>query len=184
MTIHELPDDYIARFRVGDREAMALIIQLCYKRVYEMVFHLVQEKKEAEDIISDVFLKLWERREQFENREHINAFILKASRNAGLDWLRAKKRRKKAHREMRYLSKGTEPSQEQQIIRKEGLHELNIFLEALSPQRKEVIRLLFLDGMKVREVAARMGISPVTVQGHKAKALKKLRAAFSKREGR
>ena len=42
MTIHELPDDYIARFRVGDREAMALIIQLCFKRAYEMVFHLVQ----------------------------------------------------------------------------------------------------------------------------------------------
>jgi RNA polymerase sigma-70 factor (ECF subfamily) len=182
MTIHELPGDRIARFRAGDRDVFAEILKLCYNRVYFIAFTFAKEEKEAEDITLTTFFKLWERRDQFGTPEHIDAFLLTTCRNAGVDCQRAIQRRKKVHRAVLYLSRETEPSREQQIIRQEWLREMISFLDVLSPKRKEVIRLLYLDGMKVREVAAHLGISPITVQGHKASALKKLRVAFSKKD--
>lgn len=182
MTIHELPGDCIARFRAGDRAAFAEIYKLCYNRVYFIALTIAREEKEAEDITLTTFFKLWERRTQFDSPKHIDGFLLTTCRNAGVDSQRRMESRKKAHREILYLSRKSEPPREQQIIRQEWLWEMASFLNGLSPKRKEVILLLYWDGMKVQEVAAHLGISPITVQGHKASALKKLRAAFSKKD--
>ncbi|MHA4807912.1 RNA polymerase sigma factor [Flavitalea flava] len=173
------PDTICARLREGDRKAFEEIYRSAFRLIYFICKTIVRDKTEAEDITSKTFLKLWETRWKFRSQDHIHAFLLVTSRNASFDYLRARQRQMKAREEIRYLSNETVLSHDEEIVRKDLIRELKLRLEKLSPKSREVIKFLYFKEKEIREVAAALGISPVTVSGHKTNALKKLREAFS-----
>lgn len=183
MPKHQLTADDIARFRAGDVDVFREIVRTRYSWIIFMVRLIVQDNSEAKDIALTAFNKLWAGRHVFNTEKHIDAFLNTTARNKATDRLRERESRRKAYKEFRYLSTDMDMPRESEIVRDERDGELWALVNALSPQRREVILLLYKKGMTVRETALQLGISPITVQGHKSRALKKIKDALLRANG-
>ncbi len=135
---------------------------------------------EAEDIVKDSYLKLWNKRADFDHPQSIKSFLYTATRNASLNHLRHQKVKNNFQKEMNYLDdqKGDELVL-QQMIRSELMRSIYQEIEKLPEKRQQVFRMIYFDGLKNEEIAAKLGISVFTVKEHKAKALAQLRLKFS-----
>lgn len=135
---------------------------------------------DAEDIVKDSYLKLWNKRTDFDHPQSIKGFLYTATRNASLNHLRHQKVKNNFQKEMNYLDdqKGDELIL-QQMIRSELMRSIYQEIEKLPEKRQQVFRMIYFDGLKNEEIAAKLGISVFTVKEHKAKALAQLRMKFS-----
>jgi|SRR6185503_16922894 RNA polymerase sigma-70 factor (ECF subfamily) len=166
----------IARFRMGDRGVYGAIYSHYYKYVVFIAFDILMDEATANDIASDLFLKLWQQREKFEKAEEIKAWLMVACRYASLNELRFRRRLEVMKRGWSFLASRLLPSYEHELIEVEVILDLLKQIKTLPPRCREVAELIFLQGKKTKEVAMQLGISPITVQSHKTKALTKLRA--------
>lgn len=149
-----------------------------YSLLLFFVRDIVGSEAEAKDIVSETFLKLWSRRQQFNSLDHIRAFLYATAKNAGIDHRRSQQRHARSHEEIRYLSEEGEEGEERidrEMIDKEVFWRIRSQVESLSPRCREVFKLMFFEEMGVAEVAMRLGIRPATVQVHRNRALKLLR---------
>ena len=134
-------------------------------------------EEEAEDVVQDVFVELWKRRDSMEIGEQIQAFLYRAVYTRSLNVLK--------HRniESGYIAIVEEINQKRvefyqpdnnEVIRRIEDRELRKEIE-LPDKCKEVFKLSYLHDMKNREIADAMGVSLRTIEAHMYKALKYLR---------
>jgi RNA polymerase sigma-70 factor (family 1) len=176
------PDNHlISRFREGDRDAFWEICQFYNNRILAFARKIMKNDADAEDIVSETFLKLWRHRQRHEVLRNVKAFLVVTTRNACIDEMRSRKRHRAAHKEIRHLSQEAEMPGDQEGMRADVINEIRLLLETLSPKRREVMRLIFFMGKKTAEVAEQLGISNATVLVHKSDAIRQLRDILRKK---
>lgn len=168
----------LSEFRKGNLEALEYIYTLNHRVMWLMASKLVNDPDEAEDIVADAFVKLWNRRESFEESTNISAYLTTITRNACLDHLKHKKRKALSESEMAYLSDTGEDFIEANIVKAEFMKQTLSYMNSMPEGMKEIFKLLFVDGLSHQEVAQKLNLSADTVRGQKARALKILRHAF------
>jgi len=181
MTEHpELMEDIIPAFQQGDPQAFNTFFRLHYRPLCFFAEQLMGDMAEAEDIVKDSYLKLWNRHSDFDHPKSIKGFLYTTTRNACLNYLRHQKVKDHFQQEMRYLDdqRGDELVL-QQMIRTELLQSIYQEIEKLPEKRQQVFRMVYFDGLKNEEIAEKMGISVFTVKEHKARALAQLRLRFT-----
>lgn len=164
----------------GDKRAFGEIYLKHHAPLCYFAEKLLGSEGEAQDIVDDVFLRLWEHGKMFRDYEHLKAFLYHATRNACLDRLRSVKR--KAERERRYATAHNVPQESYlaEITRTEVLTELYAALSSLPGQAGKIIRKTYLEGKTNEEVAEEMNISIHTVKNQKRRALAILRGKLSR----
>jgi RNA polymerase sigma-70 factor (family 1) len=178
--INDFHDHLIPAFRLGDQEAFTVLFKQYYRPLCFFAGQLLGSMIDAEDIVKDSFLKLWNKRAGFDHPKSIRSFLYTTTRNASLNHLRHQKVKDHFKKEMHYLDdqKGDELIL-QQMIRSELMRSIYQEIEKLPEKRQQVFRMIYFDGLKLEEIAAKMEISVFTVKEHKAKALAQLRMKFS-----
>lgn len=147
--------------------------------IFSFTRRIVDDASVAEEIVGDVFMKLWERFHNFDNIGAIKAFLYVVARNSSLNYLEEVKRRKKNENELSLLaSAATEEAALHHIIRLEALQEVYGAIEELPAQIKKVIKFT-LEGLKPQEIADKLGTSVNTVRNQKAKGLLLLKKGLS-----
>lgn len=143
---------------------------------------LLDDPDGGQDIVDDVFLKLWERTVAFNDSEHLKAFLYHSIRNACLDQLRSSKRR--TLRDGIYAESAFVPTESYlaSITHTEVITELYQAISGLPGQAQKIIRKTFLEGKSNEEVAEEMKLSIHTVKNQKRRGLDILRGKLS-REG-
>jgi len=141
---------------------------------------IVGSSSDAEDIVEEVFLQLWDKKSIFNNEEHIRFFLYRAVRNASLNRLKSVQRTTEKHQLGSNESATSLESHLYQIIRSEIL--LNIYqeIDKLPPQEKKVITLNLLEDKKLQEIADELGLSLQSIKNYKSRALAKLRLRLPK----
>jgi len=139
------------------------------------------EEEDAEDVINNLFLKLWRQKETFENIAHVQASLYVSTRNSCLDFLKVTKRAEDRHT-LVADSSATAKSFMEDIIRTEVWAEIYREINKLPLQCSRVISLSFLEGLKNEEIARQLDISLQTVKNQKSMGLKVLKQKLS-REG-
>lgn len=137
------------------------------------------DEEDAEDVINNLFLKLWRQKEIFENTGHLQASLYVATRNSCLDFLKISKRAEDRH----YLFTGgglVDKSFIEDMIRTEVWAEIYREINKLPLQCAKVISLSFLEGLKNEEIASQLEISLQTVKNQKSMGLKVLKQKLSK----
>ncbi|MRG44518.1 sigma-70 family RNA polymerase sigma factor [Chitinophaga sp. SYP-B3965] len=176
-----MEDFKIANFNRGKTGAFNYIYKLFNKPLLYFAFSLTNNHAESQDIVSEVMIRLWEKREDFEDVTKIRSFLYVAVRHASIDYLRAKQRHDLSHSEILYLSEEGELMINEHRIQAEVLHELYKEIKKLPPQCGQVFKLLFFNRKTTAEIAALMGIHPQTVLNQKTRALQLLRTALFKK---
>jgi RNA polymerase sigma-70 factor (family 1) len=140
----------------------------------------VHQREVAEEIVSDVFVKCWVSRKTLVNVQSMDTYLFVAVKNQSLNYLK-----KYSHihlvqiedtNEIRFV-KTFNPQEE--LEKKELLFKMEQSIEALPQQCRIIFRLIKEDGIKYKEVAEILNISPRTVQTQLFRAMKKLSVVLS-----
>jgi len=172
---------WIEEFQRGNESALAYFFKEHHRSMCYFASKIVKDERQAEDIVADCFIKLWDRRQTFENVDKIKAFLYIACRNNCLNYLRNEKR-KTAAQEL-YLRQMDEDSDEiiYEIIDTEIVDILAREIESLPDKCREVFKLIYLGGKSTEEIAAELNLNVQTVRNHKTRAIELLRAQFLKK---
>jgi RNA polymerase sigma-70 factor (family 1) len=159
----------------GDEASIRALYAMHYRALCYFAERLVHDKAEAEDIAVETFLKLLNKRNDFDNLRDIKSFLFTAARNACIDFLRKLKVRNKGNMEPELLSVPDELAGEAEMITAKILQTIYAEAENLPGQCRQVFKSFFIEGKSTAIIAAEMGLSPQTVLNQKIKALQLLR---------
>ena len=163
----------IDRIAKGDRLAMQVLFARHHVRVYRFVLRLVGNQSVAEDLISEVFLDIWRQADRFEGRSAVSTWMLAIARFKALSALR-KKPEEELDEETAAAIEDPEDDPEVAMQKKDKSQVLRKCLEALSPEHREIIDLVYYHEKSVEEVAEIVGIPENTVKTRMFYARKKL----------
>ncbi|MDE1190724.1 MAG: sigma-70 family RNA polymerase sigma factor [Arachidicoccus sp.] len=158
--IHQLQED--------DERAFAYVYEKYHNAVYANILKLVGNKTDAEDILQDVFVLLWNNRLKFTERHKIAGWLFSASYYKSLEFLRKSVKRSILEFENNKFDIGidTNTIPDTEMVYEERLAILNNGIEQLSPQKKSAFTLCRIYGKSYEEAADQMGLSAETIKGY------------------
>ncbi len=128
----------------------------------------------AEEIVQDVFLKIWEDPEGLNEIKSINSYLYRSVINTSINYLNRQKNIERHH--LKIVSNYTEESLIELDEENELIVLINAEIEKLPSQCKKVFKLSRFEHLKYKEIANLLSISERTVENHISNALKTLRA--------
>ena len=178
MTSSSDEKELLVQLRNGNEEAFEKIYKLYSTRLYGNLLKLVKSETEAQEILQDVFLKIWENRQNIDLEKSFRSYLFKIAENKVVDFFRKAARDKK--REAQLISLATnEYVQVQEMMQSDEKSAiLQKAIDSLPPQRQQVFRLCKLEGKSYKEVSEQLGISVSTISDHIVKATKSIRSYF------
>ena len=163
------------RMMQGDELAFEKIYRLYSPKLYGNLLRLLKSVPQTEQILQDVFLKVWEYRSSIDPEKSFRSFLFKIAENKAYDFFRKAARDKKLEAELIALSTVNYTVFEEFVADDEKLILLKNAIDKLPPQRQQVFRLCKLEGRSYREVSESLGISLSTISDHIVKATKSIR---------
>lgn len=159
----------------GDETAFLQLYNTYWNRIYLLALTYLKSTELAEDVVQDVFLKVWDQRESFRTVQHPGSFIYIMGRNAVINAFRKKVSNDHIVDEpVDYIPDNfLLPNQ---ILDMKQLQErLYAAINLLPPQQHLIIKLSREEGLTHKEIAERLGIEKSTVKNHVIRALNTLR---------
>ncbi|MBV7530622.1 RNA polymerase sigma-70 factor [Chitinophaga sp. sic0106] len=157
----------------GDTQAFKELYDCCCTPLLQLATAIVRNREMAEEIVADVFIAIWKKRESLCQTNNLKWYLYAATRNISLNYLR-----KYAPQKTQLLDESYSPeyevSPEAQLISNDMIRHINRAINELPPQCRLIFKLVKEDGLKYREVALLLNISIKTVENQVGIALKKL----------
>jgi RNA polymerase sigma-70 factor (ECF subfamily) len=163
----------IRRIAGGDQLAMRALFARHQTPLYRWLLRIVRDPSLAEDLLSDVFLEVWQKASSFEARSSVSTWLMAIARYKALS---ARRRRIDAPLDDKTVSTIADPADNPEIVllKKNRGELLRQSLAGLSPEHGEVIDLVYYQEKSVKEVAEIVGIAEATVKTRMFYARKKL----------
>jgi RNA polymerase sigma-70 factor (family 1) len=147
-------------------------------RIYHNILKIVKLEGVAEEILQELFVKLWTGRENLDADKSFRSYLFKIAENLVYDFFRRAARDKKMEAYLVSVAAPQNSPTEEQLYYKEGNHVLNQAIELLSPKRKQVYILCKVEGKSYEEVSRLLGVSISTINEHIVKASQVVRKYF------
>lgn len=169
----------VQQLQKGNKKAFEWLYDQQYITVFMFARRFVTDQQAAEDITTEVFLKLWDRLTDFDSLPAIQSFLHVSTRNACLNYIRNRSRQSVQQQRWEYLlQQDEEEVLAQQQLQADIYRHVYDEIEKLSPQLKTVFRLAYIEGLSNEEIADRLGINNQSVRNDKSRALKQIRMAM------
>ncbi len=179
--------ELIQLIKRGANEAASVLYSRYRRLVWSISFNILRDRAEAEDVVQDVFLEVWRRARIFDpSRGSVKMWILQYAYSRSLN------RRK--YLALHHLNgfglngdgnghgshfKDSSNGNGFEALTFEERHDMVVrALEFLSPKQRQAIKLIYFEGLLMREVAQRMGESISNVRHFYYRGIKKLRTAI------
>ena len=159
----------------GNEKAFRKLYDTYRNDLYRFSLSMVVTKTFAEEIVQDVFLKLWMNRETLKSELSIRSYLFTITRNSTISFLKKAANNKKMREEIFYSSQKHVFSTER-FIREAELEIIkDEALELLTPRRRQIFEMSRNEDKSYEEIAIELGISPNTVRNQMSMALETLR---------
>lgn len=176
-------ESLLASIADGDEKSFALFFEEHQKKVFSIAYYFTQSTVRAEDVVQDVFVKIWNSRHQLTGILNMEGWVATLARNYSLNELkRVANERIKEEKYKNYLP--TEvllPAH--LLISKELKKNIHEALNHVTEQQRAVFIYSKMEGRNRQEIAAILGLSPNTVKMHLVRASRFVRAYLSQRMG-
>ena len=164
----------------GDREAFRQLFHHYNKLLQPFVARLTGSPAANEEVLQEVFLKLWLHRDRLSAVENPKAYIVRIVNNEAINYLRSQARDTRLRAAVQELVAGEAPSPEQGIFYRETEMRLNEAIERLPRACKKIYRMSREQYMRIPEIADALNLSDSTVKNQLVKALKSIRLHIDK----
>jgi RNA polymerase sigma-70 factor, ECF subfamily len=169
----DLDDPELARrIRAGDREAFRAFFERHHAALFQFLRRRGAESDDAEDLVQNAFIMIWERRHTIDPSRSLRAFLFQSAYRRALNLFRDTARFDRS-------ADAEETAAGELNVEGMGMHDaLMKAVDALPERRRMVFELTFLRELTYREAAEVLGISVKTVENQMAHALKSIRSAI------
>lgn len=172
----------VKNIRQNDKKSLEALFRLLYTPLRNYANVIINSKEDAEDIVQEVFLKLWNSRNDLDEYKSIKTYLYVCTKNSCLNWLKHTKVRSDYARVMAavYESSSPELSPHESLIANDIESDLSIALNELPTQCRKIFELSRFEGLKYHEIASKLNISIKTVETQMSRALVKVRLQLKK----
>ena len=166
--------DLLKQMARGNEKAFEALFRAWYGLLVIYAHRFLRDKMEAESVVQTVFINLWERRKTLKIK-HIKNYLKVAVRNRCVNQLN----RRKQHQSLdeRWDLAAAEPDDE--LPNEALLEKINRAIDRMPPQRQKIFKMGRFEGLRYKDIATLLSISPKTVETQMSKALKYLRDLFA-----
>lgn len=171
-----LPEkNLLCQLRSGDMQAFDILYYRYSQIIYANILKFLKDETTAEDLLQDVFLRIWENRSKIDPEQSFAAFLFTCSRNITFNFKRRLKLEMESEVHLAYGISESENTIDRILDAKEAMVLVEALLSRLPNQRQKIFRLSKLEGKSYQEISEEMGISIATVRDHIVKANKFIR---------
>ena len=155
----------INRVADGDRHALKVVYDLTAAKLLGVVMHIARDREQAEDILQEVFLKVWHRAGRFDGTQASPiTWLCAIARNTAIDSVRKSGRRAQVGEDVLPDIEDEAPRADQMLCSEEDSELLQQCLERLQDDHRRSIRMAFFRGYSHSELAERVGVPLGTVK--------------------
>jgi RNA polymerase sigma-70 factor, ECF subfamily len=172
----ELPDaSLVSAIRSGDEKAMGQLYARYSSIVYAVALRVLSDTGAAEDILQDVFMRLWRNPDVFDaSRGSLGAWLAVITRNRAIDQLR----KRRPEDDISDVVVGYEPNMLQSADRSRALEKIRGALSAMPTSQRSVLELAYFEGLTHTEIAEKTGEPLGTIKTRIRGGLQALRKIF------
>ncbi|HEY9007862.1 RNA polymerase sigma factor [Ohtaekwangia sp.] len=160
----------------GNAKAFEYLFERYHARLFIYCFRLVKSKDQADEIVQETFIKVWNARERFDPQYSFQAFLFKIAFNSVLDFQRKVARDAVMQKEISARIQQSHNRTEDELIYKDLELLSKQAIEQMPEQQRLVFELSREKGMSHEEIATTLGISSNTVKVHIFNSLKHIRS--------
>ena len=180
--------ELLARIRNGAVDEFAELVQRHQTRVFAILHRYERDFQKVEDLAQDTFLKAWRFLDRFDGRAPFEHWLSRIALRVALDHLR---RQKRVRSEVALADLGDDaldwlhdPREDADLGAKQAAEILNAAMSGLSPEDRQVITLLEIEGQSVKEICRLTGFSSAAVRVRAYRARARLRKTLTRLEAK
>ncbi|MEX8546551.1 MAG: RNA polymerase sigma factor [Mucilaginibacter sp.] len=168
----------LLKLKQGDERAFKIIYDSYKFRLAGNLCKLLKSNDLVKDILQELFLKIWETRNQIDPEKPFKSYLFHIGQNLVYDYFRKAAKDKRLLLKLMAATSDLYQHIEEDITRKENSEIFQRAIDLMPPQRKQVFTLCKLDGKTYKEVENIMGINGKTISSHMLKANRFLKNRF------
>ncbi|MEM7549779.1 MAG: RNA polymerase sigma-70 factor [Bacteroidota bacterium] len=175
----QLPEHIIQAIKNGDKEAFEQVFKQYYNALFNLSKGILKDEAIAEEQVQEVFIKLWERKEELQADIKLFPYLLTSVRNRSYNYVRDHTVAQKYvdHQLQQYREQIFNQDYEQ--YSDEIILKLNKVIDQLPDKCREVFKLSRFENLSHKEISKRLNISTKTIENHITKAMKVIRAQMT-----
>ena len=162
-----------------DLETFKIEILPLKNKLFRFAGSFLNQYAEAEDVVQEVFIRLWARRDKLGKYKSIEAFAMVITRNLCLDRMKSKGYKTDEWTERNDIHVSHTPHTQMEI--KDSFAMVKQILETLPEQQSSIVHLRDIEGYEYNEIAEMLGISENTIRVNLSRARKKIRDVMIKK---
>lgn len=162
----------------GDRVAFYLIYEGYSKRLYGFVLRFLKQKEDAEEIVQEVFIKIWESKNKIDIFSSFESYIFTIAYNATISLLRKRITENKYLEHLKSIQFENTPEIIEEIHYRQLNEKVQLLLDKLTPRQKEIFQLSREEGLSHNEISEKLNISVLTVKKHISNTLSFLKSSL------
>jgi RNA polymerase sigma-70 factor (family 1) len=148
----------------GNRQAFTELYTTHLNNLYHYIFLFTKSKEETEEILQEIFIKIWENREKLPEVDSLKNYLFRFAKNKLLDKIRHMQIRHRVLSEIKRTNHISETTTSDQCAYREYYNVVQQAIEKLPPKRKLIFRLNIENGLSQDEIARQLNISKSVVK--------------------
>lgn len=183
---HSAESDQALMRRVaeGDRESFHELFRCHASTALGLLVKILKRREEAEEVLQDVFLEIWNRAERYDHRKaSVKGWILLRARSRAIDRVRSRKARAERERgaheaQVRRVGADVEPVGTSQLEQEERSRQIGSALERLPEPQRQALEMAFFEGLTQTQIAQRLDAPLGTIKSRVLLGMQKLRQSL------
>ncbi|MDJ1501368.1 RNA polymerase sigma-70 factor [Xanthocytophaga agilis] len=159
-------------------DAVETLFKQYHKELCRWAYTFVRDKEQAQDIVQEVFLKLWNNREELEWGEQLRSYLYKSTTHVSLNHLERLQKKHTIHQHIQQSNNFVSNDTTDSVLFNELHEKVQQAIANLPPKCKVIYLLSRQEGLKYQQIAEQLDLSVKTVENQMGIALEKLRISL------
>lgn len=168
--------EVVKALQSGKEWAFQIVYESYHDRVYGLALKMGLSREEAEGVLQEVFISIWDQRRTIKPKLSVNALILTIAKRKIIGVIRKNISITKRNQRMKLLIPSKNYSTEEYVIFEELLNEAKERLDSLPKKQKQIFMLSKQEGLSNDEIASKLNLSKRTVENQLFRATKELKS--------
>lgn len=176
----QISADVVGRFRKGNEVAFEMLFDFYSVRLYRFIYDFLKEPSEVEEIVQDVFFKVWKYRKEIKSNEAFKSYLYKIALNNIRSYFSYRKKLDEHRHDLVREYVINSDDEGNHISYDDAMHRVEELIQLLPAKRREIFLLSRKEGLSTSEIANYLDVSEATVKNQITSAMNFLRNEVKK----